>query len=62
MVEDRSKELLEVVRQILIALDDIEFDLKALGRHPVNISAARDALTQIEFRLMSDTFHSDSTL
>lgn len=51
----RTSDIAEIVRQIVFALDEIERDLQALGRTPVHVKNAKEALRDIEFRLMSET-------
>lgn len=54
MLEVQARDIVEVVRHVVLALEEIEQDLQSLGRTPVGVRHAKDALRQIEFRLMSD--------
>lgn len=56
MKEAQMKDIVELIRHVVLAFDEIERDLQGLGRTPVAVRHAKESLRQLEFRLMSDAF------
>lgn len=59
-MQARAEDLAEVIRNVVAALDEVDRDLRVLGRNPVEVRHAKDSLQQLEFQLLGEIYDKSS--